>query len=265
MKIKNKNSWYTILVTLMIIGFLIVLTIWVLNLVLREMKDNIWAWKYLQVYAWAEAAMELALLDIKKHWYWVYSKLDWTDNNAKILRNDMNNDKEILISYDLNSKTKWYFWNLDNFEQSVIPLFYIKTDDSIDKINNLNLKILNSLNFIDNTKMAWNIVSKNWDWIWWVWEITSSTKGKWRNADGTFLDEIKVSDFLNTYENNYLIVINLDNFNPLNFEITSTKDFTKPISKIISSAKIGQYKQNLETILDNTAFLSILKYSVFSQ
>jgi len=40
MRVQNNNSGYTILVTLMIIGFLIVLTTGVLNLVLREMNDN---------------------------------------------------------------------------------------------------------------------------------------------------------------------------------------------------------------------------------
>ena len=265
MKIKNQNSWYTILVTLMIIGFLIVLTTWVLNLVLREMNDNRWAWNYLKTYAWAEGAMELALLEIKKHWYWIYSKIESSDEKAKILRNDMSNDKEILFSYDLNSKTKGYSWSLDSFKQSVIPLFYIKWNDSREKIDNLNLKILNSWNFTDETKMAWNIVSQNWDWIWWNWEIISSSKAKWRNADWSFLEEISIFDFLNNYSNNYLIVINLDDTNNLDFKLNSTKDFTKPTSKIISSAIIWNYKQNLETTLDNTAFLSILKYSVFSQ
>ena len=265
MKIQNKNSWYTILVTLMIIGFLIVLTTWVLNLVLREMNDNRWAWNYLKAYAWAEGSMELALLKIKKHWYWIYDKLDFwdTSNNDKILRNNLSNDKEILISYDLNSKTKTYSWSLKPFEQSVIPLFYIKPDDSREKINNLNLEILNS--FLDDSKMAWNIVSQEWDWIWWNWLIENSTKWKWRKKDWKFLDEIKVSNFLSGYNNNYLIIINLDNTNNLDFKMNSAKEFTKPTSKIISSSSIWNYKQSLETTLDNTAFLSILKYSVYSQ
>lgn len=260
MKLQNNNSWYSILVTLMIIGFLMVLTTGVLNLVLREMNDNRGNWNYLKAYAWAEGAQELALLKIKKHWYWIYDKLD----NSKILRNDKNNNKEILISYDLNSKTKSYSGTLEPFKQSVIPLFYIKQDDSRQKINNLNLQILNS--FPDNSKMAWNIVSQNWDWIGWndeiIWNIS---KWKWRKANWSFLDEIKINNFLSTYQNNYLIVINLDPNNDLKFNLNSSSDFTKPVSKIISSAKIWNYKQNLETTLDNTAFLSILKYSVYSQ
>ncbi len=258
MKINKQNSWYTILVTLMIIGFLIVLTTWVLNLVLRELNDNRWAWKYLQTYAWAEWAMELALLDIKKHWYWIYDKKD----DLEYLKTQRS---KISISYNLNSKTKLYSWILEPFEQSVIPLFYIKPNDTREKINTLDLKILNSSVFTDDTKMAWNIVSQNWDWIWWNWKIDTTIKGKWRKANWSFLGEIHISNFLSTYDNNYLVVINLDNTNNLNFELSSTEDFTKPTSKIFSSAQIGNYKQNLETTLDNTAFLSILKYSVFSK
>ena len=260
MKIQNRNSWYSILVVLMIIGFLMVITTGVLNLVLRELNDNRWTWDYLKAYAGAEAAQELALLQIKKHWYWIYDKKD----DLEYLKTPKS---KIKISYDLNSKTKSYSWSLKPFEQAVIPLFYIKEDDSREKINNLKLKILNS-NFTDSSNMAWNIVSQNWDWIWWVWEINNSTKAKWRKADWTFLDEINISGnnwFLDNYENNYLIVINLDENNNLDFGLISSKEFTKPISKIISSAQIWKYKQNLETTLDNTAFLSILKYSVFSK
>ena len=70
MRLKSKNSWYTILITLMIIGFLIVVTTWILNLVIREMKDNRGQFSYLQAYAWAEAAMELALFWYKKIFLW---------------------------------------------------------------------------------------------------------------------------------------------------------------------------------------------------
>ena len=97
MKLQNKNSAYTILVSLMIIGFLIVVTTWILNLVLRESRDNKWQWQYLQSYGWAEAAMELALLKIKQNGYWVYDK----KTDLDILKTPKS---KIKISYDLNSK-----------------------------------------------------------------------------------------------------------------------------------------------------------------
>ncbi len=264
MKIQNKNSWYTILVTLMIIGFLIVVTTGVLNLVLREMNDNRGEAKYLQAYAWAEWAMELALLKIKQNWYWVYDKVELLENaDSQILRDDKNNKKEILISYDLNSKTNNYNWSLAPFEQAVIPLFYTELDWTEKKVTNIELTYLNLNN------MWWNIISEDWDWIWWDWEIWNTTIWKWKNKMWWF-SRIKVNWnwwFLDSFNKNYLVIVNLDNTNNLEFNLISNsgEEFTKPISKIISSAKIWNYKQNLETTLDNTAFLSILKYSIYSQ
>ena len=264
MKIQNKNSWYTILVTLMIIGFLIVLTTWVLSLVLREMNDNKWVWMYLQAHGWAEWAMELALLKIKKEWYWVYDKKD----NLDYLETQKS---KIQISYDLNSKTKEYSDTLEPFEQSVIPLFYNSWSQfNNKKVNEILLNITSYWSNIDNSQMAWNIISENWDWIWWNNEILSNSKWNWKNNLWWFIGDININwnaseDFLNKYNNNYLVIVNLDIENTLEYKLTSTKEFTKPISQINSSAIIWNYKQNLETRLDNTAFLSILKYSIYSK
>jgi len=261
MKIKNNNSWYTILVTLMIIGFLIVLTTWILNLVFRELNDNRWWSKYLQSYAWAEWSMELALLKIKQNWYGVYDKKVDLD----ILESPKS---KIKISYDLNSKTDSYNWILSSFEQVVIPLFYLSWSTEI-KTNNIELKVLNDHEFIDSSKMAWNIVSENWDWIWWNSQVSSLTKANGRNKNGLFIWDIKINgngseNFLKKYNKNYLIIINLNPDNNLEYKLSSTWFFTKPVSRIISSATTWKYRQNLETVLDNTEFLSILKYSVFS-
>ena len=266
MILQNKNSGYTILVTLMIIGFLIAITTWVLNLVLREMNDNRGEAKYLQAYAWAEGAMELALLKIKQNWYWVYDKIElWdSDNKDKILRDDLNDNREILISYDLNSITKKYEWSLEPFKQTVIPLFYTDLDWNENKVKNIEL------NYLWLNNIWWNIISQEWDWIWWNWEILSSTIWDWRNRVWWFISKsINWNwNFLDTYNKNYLVIVNLDDINNLDFTLKSINEneyFTKPISKIISSANIWWYKQNLETTLDNTAFLSILKYSIYSK
>lgn len=261
MKLKNTNSGYTILVSLMIIGFLIVLTTWIFSLVLREMNDNRWAANYLKSYGWAEAGMELALLEIKKNWYWVYDKKVDLD----ILQTPKS---KIKFSYDLNSKTNSYDWNLTSFKQVVIPLFYLSWSVE-EKLTNIELDITNNHIFLDSTKMAWNIVSENWDWIWWTSAIWNSVKWNGRDKNWFFIWNVTINGlwtnaFLNKYDKNYLIVINLDTTNNLNFNLRSSKYFTKPVSKIISSAQIGKYKQNLITTLDNTEFLSILKYSVFS-
>ncbi len=271
MRLKSKNSWYTILITLMIIGFLIVVTTWILNLVIREMKDNRGQFSYLQAYAWAEAAMELALFDIKKYSYGVYNKIIlWESfDDSKILRDDPNNKKEVLIWYDLNSKTNNYTWELYSFEQIIIPLFYLSLT-SEDKVENISLDILNWGSFTDQSKMAWNIVSENWDWIWWNSSIGSSSTWYGKKSDWSFLSQININGtswFLDTYSKNYLIITNLDPNNKLNYKLKSLNSwefFTKPISDIISSAQVWKYKQSLEITLDNTDFLSILRYSLFS-
>ncbi len=262
MKIKTKNSWYTVLISLMIIGFLMVVTSWILSLVIRESNDTMGQWIYLQSYAWAESAMELALLKIKKHGYWVYDK----KNDLDILKTSKS---KITISYDLNSRTTSYNWKLSSFEQVIIPLFYLSWSIE-NKISDISLKITNSLDFRDPTKMAWNIVSKNWDGIWGNSQIWNYSKWNGKNSSWDFIWNIYVnwdnsSSFLGKYNKNYLILINLDPNYHLDFSLSSSKPFTKPISNIISSASNWKYKQNLETLLDNTEFLSILKYSVFSK
>jgi hypothetical protein len=71
-----------------------------------------------------------------------------------------------------------------------------------------------------------------------------------------------VSDFLNNSEN-YLILFNSGNFD-IEFTLNSSDNFSKPKTQIISSAQVGEYRHNLQTDYDNTKFLNMLKYSVFS-
>jgi hypothetical protein len=117
--------------------------------------------------------------------------------------------------------------------------------------------------------MAWNIVTSKWDWLWWTWAIDNNTKWKWRNSDWSFLDYTQINwngNFLDTHSWSYLIIVNLDESYDLEYNLSSSGEFfTKPKSDIISSAKIMNYKQTLKTTLDNTEFLNILKYSLYSE
>lgn len=257
MKIQSRNSWYTILLILMIIGFLMVLTTWIFNLLLRELNDNKWEADYLKAYAWAESAMELALLDIKKNWYWFYNKKD----DLEYLETSKS---KIKFSYDLNSKTDNFSQILEPFEQTVIPLFY--EDTSLEEVKNIELSINNS--YPDYSNMAWNIISWSWAWLWGTWLISANTVWEWRDENWSFISSKKLNwnwNFLDTYNKNYLLIVNLDSYSNLEYKLSSTDEFTKPVSKIFSSAKIWKYRQNLETSLDNSEFLSILKYSIFSK
>jgi hypothetical protein len=71
---------------------------------------------------------------------------------------------------------------------------------------------------------------------------------------------------LSSSNSNYLILFNGWNTNNIEYNIKSIswEFFSKPETKIISSGEIWEYKQNLETHLDNTKFLNRQKYSIYS-
>ena len=282
MKNNNKNG-YSIIIALLVTWFLLLLVVWVFNLVLKELKDTRAMWNYYKAYYWAEAAQELALLKIKEKWYWIDSNInfninDWTDSNIDFSINDnsvilsdnptdkslFNPRKDVYIWYSLNTKTNLYTWELNWLKYDILPLFFIDEDENEHKINDLNLDIL-SANWND---LIWNIVSWNWNWISWTWELDWNTfsRNKEVIASSFSISDIVIKDFLNDNDTNYLILFNSWDQN-LKYSINSINDseyFSKPKTYIISSAKVWDYKQNLRTFLDNTAYLNILKYSIYS-
>lgn len=266
MVLNKKNSWwYTIILATLIIGFLLIFVWGILNLVIKELKDNRWETDYIKAYAAAEWAQELALLKIKEKWYWYYEKVEAkkSDSNAVILASDINNfnkAKDVLISYDLWSKTKTFSWTLKTAWDELFPLFVIKADWTLDEIDKLNLKII----FWTSSNLWWTITSSDWNWIWWRWEFDFNTIWKWRDKNANFVNE-SIWDFLTDNSWSYLMLFSIDPNNEIKYELTSNKYFTKPRIDIISSAEIWGYKQNLKTTLDNTKFLNILKYSIFSK
>ncbi|MGB2110728.1 MAG: hypothetical protein ACPHY8_02120, partial [Patescibacteria group bacterium] len=66
-------------------------------------------------------------------------------------------------------------------------------------------------------------------------------------------------DFLNSYQDVYLILNNTSSVEK-SFVLTSSDEFSKPITNIISSGQVGNYRHNIETKYDNTEFLNMLKY-----
>ncbi|MCD5380930.1 hypothetical protein LR004_03290, partial [Candidatus Gracilibacteria bacterium] len=40
--------------------------------------------------------------------------------------------------------------------------------------------------------------------------------------------------------------------------------FSKPVGNITSTVTVGKYKQNISTSINNTEFLNMLKYSLYS-
>lgn len=269
MKILNKNnkSWYSVIISLLIIWFLLILTTWVFNLVLNELKDNKAIWDYIKAYAWAESAWELALLKIKQNWYWYYDEINDSVNNRSVVLSEFplnsslyTKNRDVLISYDIWSKAASYDWILEELEYDIIPLFYI--DDSWEnKVSNIDLSIISWT----ESDLSWNVI---WEsaWISWIWTNLVWVK-KTLSWDWFNYSRQNLTSFLSDSEKNYLVLQN--SWNSWNIEyrirsINSWESFSKPETYIETSAKVWNYKQNLNIKLDNTEFLNMLKYSIYS-
>jgi hypothetical protein len=243
---------YSIIVSITMIGFLLVLTTSTLNLVLQEMQDGRGRQDYMKAYAGAEWSLELALLLIKEEWYG-YSN---TVNDSDILKVW---PKDPLIGYTFNGKVQSYTGTLEAYGTDIIPLFYI--DDDIISITQANL---NSW-----VTVSWNIVGEQGG-ISWIWSFDSNTptwqkslEEIWWNQDFTFSSDIKIQDFLTNNTGSYLVLYNTENL-PTTYTFSSSDFFTEPRSTIRSTARVWKYTQNLETMVDNTEFLGMLKYSIYS-
>ncbi len=267
MKLIKNNWWYSVIIVLLIIGFLLFLWIWIFNLVLNDLKDNRAMWDNIKSYVWAESASELALLQIKKNWYAYYDKLDHNINNRSIVLSDnpldisaFKSSKDVFISYDIWSKVNSYEWNLKSLEYDIVPLFYIN-DIWEQKINKLTF----SISTWNESDLAWNLIWSNTWLSWtgtntiWVKKTVSSNSFKYEKED--------INTFLLSSNTNYLVLFNSWNSWEIKYKIESPKTdeyFSKPRTSIISSAQVWKYKQNLNVDLNNTEYLNILKYSIFS-
>ncbi len=264
MKILNNNkSGYSVIISLLIIWFLLVLTTGIFNLILNELKDNRAMGDYIKAYAWAESVRELSLLKIKKYWYGYYDKINHEKNDRSVLLSTnplnkalFNPSKDILVSYDIWSKVNEYEWILAPLEHNIVPLFYV--DDLWEKKTN---SIVFEVTEWSSSSIAWNIIWKD-TWLSWKWVETTWVK---KILEGGLFNysEKSINEFLVSSDSNYFHLVNTWNAE-VKYKITSEEAFTKPKTTIISSAEIWGYKQNLSTDLDNTEFLNVLKYSIYS-
>lgn len=255
--ISTSSEGYSIIAAIMMIGFLLILTTSTLNLVLQEMQDGKGRQDYLKAYAGAEWSMELALLKIKDKWYWYYGELI----DSQML---WNTHKDWRLSYEFDAKVQTYAWTLEKFETDIIPLFWI--DDA-----GLKHSIIGWMSFTDSSPLnniVWNIIGAD-KWMSWQGTFTQATTPWVKTLDGTgdFIishSETVWSLFTPSSEN-YLIVYNSTSSSlGYSFWVSWTNFFTKPRATISSTAKVWKYSQNLETLVDNTEFLWILKYSIYS-
>lgn len=280
MRTFNK-SWYSVIISVLLVWFLLIITTSVFHLVLKEFNDNKWLWDSIKAFAGAEASQELALLKIKDKWYGIDDKIEHTISTWSILlAEDISNtwsfkqNKETFISYDLNvladfntaineyeySETLWANW------YSIIPLFYEEDWGAwIDFLRDYELNIAGI-----RWELVWNLIAGQ-EWIgnngaenleYWNWKITR-LNGDWE-LEAEHVNNQLINNFLSTRENAYLILFNSWNDN-IDITLTSLDKFSKPKTTILSSAQVWKYRHNLETQYDNTQFLNMLKYAVFSE
>jgi len=234
----------------MMIGFLLILTTSTLNLVLQEMQDGKGRQDYLKAFAWAEGSLELALLKIKEHWYgydednFSWAILWWWP-------------KDPQIGYNFESEVSSYSGQLAPFETAIFPLFFINAWWTVNPTSWLELTT--------SSNLTWNIIW-NGAGVSWVWGFSSSDNVGVKSVS-SFDDSGNISLFLASNSWSFLSLYNTSATETMVFELLwswANPSFTKAEAEIYSQARVWKYVQNLETSIDNTEFLWILKYSIYS-
>lgn len=263
LKYKN-NSWFSVILAILMTWFMVVLTTWVFLLVLDENKDTKDMEYYFKSLEWAEGWLELAMLKSKQYNYSYDEKLDVLNPISKVLfdnQNQFNKKKDVLITYDISSKSseitdkKIDVWNFE-----IIPLFYYNNFWIYSKVKNISITWL-------NPDVVWNIVWKN-SWISWVWDFTNTSEWNYKTISWSNVSFEKKSiwDFLALEDYNYLIIHNMSSWE-VSYNLKSLNPweyFTKDKLLIVSSWEVWWFKQNLRITINASEYLNLLKYSIFS-
>jgi len=238
-------------------------------MLLREMNDNHNRADYLKAYYGAESWIEWALLDIKDNTYGYIDtiELNKDDNRSRILAKfpfdkwAFNGKRDVLVSYDIDTRTQNYSGSLNPWEHLMLPLYY---KDKAWWYDTKDISL--SINSYNQGDIIWNIVGENFG-LSWSGGFGIDTEAYYKTYSWTLVfSTINIEDFLNISKKNYLILLNTNPDEQIQYTIKSNLDnfFTKPLGNIYASAMVGETRQNIRLSLDNTAFLSILKYSIFS-
>lgn len=267
MKTSN-NSWYSVILAILMVWFMLILTVGVFSLILGESKDTKAFENYFKAISWAEWSLELAMLKAKQYNY-SYSDIITNDINdlSVILSSDFldkskfNSVKDVLISYELNATSQDIIdKKIQKYTFDIIPLFFYDINWVYKKVKNISL-------FWVNNNVVWNIVWEN-SWISWVWDFTNISSGNYKiiYSWNIVFSQKSIGDFLNDSEKNYLIIHNLSS-NDINYTLSSLNPWeflTNEVNYIIWTGEIWWYKQNLRVKINTSQYLNLLKYSIFS-
>ena len=252
MKSSINKDWYAIISAILIIGFLLILTVWWFQLVLQEVYDGRGKQNYLKAYAAAEAGLELALYEVRDKGYAYFEERPFS---VDIFWDSLRNAQ---YSFEFLWKVDSYTWNIAAAWVDIIPLFWIDSDEEIHRVSTW-------LHLEASAEIAWNVL---WEevWVWGSWGFdwaTAIDKKELEEAGSFTLINSDLNSFLNTPEIKYLLIINTWS-EAQEYTLTSPTFFTLPRHDIISSWKVGNFTQNIRTHLDNTDFLWLLRYSIYA-
>ena len=253
---KQSNQGYSIILSVLMVWFMLVLTHGVMTLVIGESKDSKTVANSLKAYAAAEWALELWMLEAKNANYGI-DRVN-TDYQKLLFNNGWNN-KDAKIQYEIDGLTNQITsQSIPAWEFAIIPLFWHTTQ----KVTSPVLTII----WIPDD-VVWNILSQN-AWLAGVGNFDMNTSGKQKSilSGQVSLEETQVWDFISSHNENYLIIQNTWNAD-VSYTLTSQKPwefFTNTTVKIVGNGEVGWWKQNVFVEIDTQKYLNLLKYSVFS-
>lgn len=281
------KKWFSTIVAMLLTAFLIILSSWILFLVLQESKITRTVFNTVSTYAGAEWSLEYALLKIKNHEEWFSDSINKDDSDSNLLANNSVVAKNQIIWYDIYNSSSTYSGSIKSSWFEIIPLFYdrwdiIQTNSKNPNVNTSNISKTLNFNFNSNSWVTWNIIWNNatWDTFWiagtgssfgtgytvsttsWIFKKTYENAST--DAIDFKLENLDIWTFLNTYNNNYLIVYN-HNLWDIDYSMESGDGFALPNLEIISHSNIWDFKQNLQFAENKSKYFDILKYSLFNK
>lgn len=279
MKNTHNTWWFTLLLILWVIGFLLVLLTGVFKIVLLELQDTKDMDYYIKAKSASEAGEEIAMLQLKKHGFWYDWEIDSTDKTGKSIILSWNPDdwsqfhqnKDVIFWYTIDSKTDSYAWSIEASDFIVIPLFYKEDTETGDTMIGGTKQPILTINSSNKSDFAWNIIWEEWG-ISGTWEFNKDTSVKNKKISDPdslgrqkfTLENTNVASFLSESDTNYLTILNTWG-TPISYSLTTNdrESFTKPVTTVYSSAKIGEIKQNIKLEIDNSKYFDVLKYSIY--
>lgn len=298
MKHNNNPQWFTLLLILWIVWFLLILLTGIYKVVLFELGDTKDMSHFMKSRTASESWWEIAMLKLKEKRFGYHGAESYDTEWESIMLSQepldpakFNKNRDVYFGYEIDSKASKgddgeyrYEGNIAPGEFHIVPLFYIE-DTWIWRTANPDLNI--PLELDETTpnwapeNLVWNIIGViGWlsgQWEFRAWSTNANLKmlndtpdhvSGAQNNQGFVIENVWIEDFLrNMWEESddeYLTLFNVGDV-AMKYILTTGdgESFTKPITTVYTSAKIGDIKQNIQLEIDNSKYFDVLKYSIY--